>query len=290
MSATLWVEAARPKTLGASVVPVLVGTAASGRLIAWRFAAALIVSVSLQVAVNFANDYFDAVKGVDTPDRKGPRRLTASGLISPSRMKLAIFLAVSVACLAGLALAVKVDLRLAVVGVFCVLAALSYSGGPRPYGSAAMGEIFVFVFFGLVATIGSAYIQTKSFSLAAAAAAIPVGLLATALLVVNNLRDIDTDGQAGKATLAVKLGRERTIRLFINLIVAAFVSLALVVTVGGGWPVLAALLAVPLARPAVAGVETSVGPGLIKVLVATSKLDLAFGILLASGLWVGQML
>jgi len=250
----------------------------------------LIVSLSLQVGVNFANDYFDAVKGVDTPDRKGPRRLTAAGLISPAKMKTAIALALGTACLAGLALALGVDLRLALVGLFCLFAALSYSGGPRPYGSAAMGELFVFTFFGLVATVGSAWVQTKSWSPVALAAGIPVGLLATALLVVNNLRDIQTDKESGKITLAVKLGRDRTVRLFVDLIVGAFVALALVVTVGGGWPVLGALLCVPLARPAVSGIEKAEGPGLIRVLIATSKLDLAFGILLAVGLALGKLI
>lgn len=289
MKPGLWVEAARPKTLGASVVPVVVGTAASGRFIAWRFFAALVVALALQIAVNFANDLFDAAKGVDSGGRVGPRRLTFSGLATSSQMKTATAASLAVAVLAGTALAVAVDLRLLFVGAASALAALGYSGGKRPYGAAGLGEVFVFVFFGLVATAGSAYVQTESIAPIALAASVPVGLLATALLVVNNLRDIETDARAGKQTLAVKLGEARTRKLYRALVFSSFVLLPLVGSAGAGLSALLPVLAMPLARPAVIGVEERSGAGLVDPLIKTARLHFVFGMLLAAGIVVGSV-
>lgn len=284
MKAALWLEAARPKTLGASVIPVLVGTAASGRFVPWRFFAALVVSVSLQVAVNFANDFFDAAKGVDSAGRLGPRRLTAAGLISAQQMKKATAACLLVAGVAGATLALAVDVRLLAVGAACGLAALGYSGGRRPYGAAGLGEIFVFVFFGLVATAGSAYVQTESLPGVAVTAAVPVGLLATALLVVNNLRDISTDAAAGKRTLSVKLGEDKTRRFFRTLIFAAYMFLPVVGAAGGGLPALLPVLSVPLIGTVIGGVMENSGRDLIRPLVATARLHLVFGLLLTAAL------
>jgi 1,4-dihydroxy-2-naphthoate octaprenyltransferase len=282
----LWVEASRPRTLVAGIVPVLVGTAASGRFSLPRFVGALIVAVGMQVGVNFANDLFDAQRGVDTAERLGPRRLTASGLITPVAMGRAMVLSFLVAIVAGTMLAAVAGWELAVVGAISVLAALGYSGGPWPYGSKGLGEIFVFIFFGLVATVGTAYVQVERVTSLAVAAAIPVGLLATAILVVNNLRDIDTDARSGKLTLAVRLGDFRTRRLYRALIGGAYLLLVPVIYAGGGLPVLLAVASVPLAVPAVRSVATATGRGLLPALGATAKLQLAFGVLLAVGLWI----
>lgn len=273
----VWVEAARPRTLPAAVVPVLVGTATAGHVIAWRAAAALVVSLALQIAVNYANDYFDGVRGIDTPDRVGPRRATAAGLVRPAQMKVAIGVALAVAGVAGVALTVAVGPELLLVGAVSIGAALAYSGGPRPYASAGLGEAFVFVFFGLVATMGSAYVHVETIPAVTAAASVPVGLLATAILVVNNLRDIETDSVTGKRTLAVRLGASGTRRLFAGLLAGAALSLPLVAA--AGTPRAFALVPV-LAAGAwiVREVYRSEGAALVPCLVHTSLLHLAFGV------------
>ena len=281
-----WVEAARPRTLSAGVAPVLVGTAASGEFIAWRFVAALVVGLSIQIGVNYANDLFDAQRGVDTDARLGPRRAVASGLVSPQSMRVALGITITVAAFAGLALALATTLWLLVVGLACFAALLAYSGGPRPYASAGLGEVFVFVFFGLVATIGSAYVQAESISATAVAAALPVGLLAVAILVVNNLRDIPTDSVAGKNTLAVRLGEKRTRRLFTLLSVAALVTVFVTSVVAESlWPLLGLLCSLPLER-ARKIVDQSSGSELIPALVATSAAQIVLGASLAVGLWI----
>ena len=282
----VWVEAARPPTLPAAIAPVLVGTAAASRLVLWRFAAALVVALGVQVAVNYANDYFDGVRGVDTSQRVGPRRAVASGLVAPARMRAAIAVALGVAAVAGSALSAAVGWELLGVGLACFVAALAYSGGPRPYASSGLGELFVFVFFGLVATVGSAYVHDERVVAVAVAASVPVGLLATAILVANNLRDIPTDAAAGKTTLAVRLGDRATRLLYVALVAGAFAVAAasLPVMTGSFWPLLVAA-AVPLGvRPLRAVASGATGRALVPALAGTGALELAFAVLLAAGL------
>lgn len=282
-----YVEAARPRTLTAAVAPVLVGTATASTFIAWRALAALVVALSVQVAVNYANDYFDGVKGVDGDDRLGPRRAVAGGLISPPKMKRAIGNAFVVTALAGIALAAATTWWLVAVGALCFLAALGYSGGPKPYASAAMGEVFVFVFFGLVATVGSAFVQDEAVTATAVLASIPVGLLAVAILVANNLRDIPTDEPAGKRTLAVVLGDRATRHLLTGVIVGAFACLgAIGLAAGSPWPFLALLAAVPTAKPLELVRDGATGQALIPVLGGIAQTQLLFAVLLAAALWI----
>jgi 1,4-dihydroxy-2-naphthoate polyprenyltransferase len=281
----VWVEAARPRTLSAAIAPVAVGTASVDRFIAWRAFAALIVAVAIQIAVNYANDLFDAQRGIDTEERIGPRRATASGLVTPKQMKIAMLLAVLAAGVAGSALAVAVGPELWIVGVVCLLAMLGYSGGPKPYASLGLGEIFVFVFFGLVATIGSAYVQVEAIRPLPVAAAFPIGFLAVAILVVNNLRDIPTDTATGKRTLAVRLGVTGTRSLYSVLLVGTFAALPVVAMIPPSpWP-LVALIALPLASTAARMVMGGAGPSLLPALGATARLQLVFGLLLTVGLW-----
>jgi 1,4-dihydroxy-2-naphthoate octaprenyltransferase len=244
-----------------------------------------VVSVAIQVGVNYANDYSDGVRGTDTPARLGPARLVASGLASPSRVKLAAALAFAVAGVAGLALALAVDLRLLLVGVACVLAAVLYTGGPRPYGYAGFGELAVLVFFGLVATTGTAYVQTERLDGLALAASLPVGLGAVAILLANNIRDLDGDRDAGKRTLVVRLGRARSRSVFVATVLAMFVTVALI---GAARPsALVALAAVPLVvAPLRLVLRRQDGPGLVAALAGTARLQLAVSALLAAGLWV----
>jgi 1,4-dihydroxy-2-naphthoate octaprenyltransferase len=280
-----WVAGARPRTLPASVIPVAVGTAvaaAEGQVIWWRAAAALVVSVGIQVGTNYANDYSDGTRGTDAA-RVGPVRLVASGLATPKAVRAAALLAFAVAGVAGLALASAAGWWLAAVGAACLAAGWLYTGGPRPYGYAGLGEVFVFVFFGLVATTGSAYVHLERVTGLAVLASIPVGLLAVALLVVNNLRDIPGDTAAGKNTLAVHLGAPATRVFYTAVVVGAFVTAAVIAPARPG--ALLALLAVPLviapARRVLAG---EAGRGLVEVLQATGRLQLAFGFLLAAGI------
>ena len=284
--ARVWAEAARPRTLAAGAVPVVVGTATAPDPIAWRLVAALVVSLSLQVAVNYANDLFDALSGVDAPDRVGPRRAVASGLVTAGQMKVAVGITLGVAAVAGTALAFAAGGWLLAVGAACILAALAYSGGPRPYAAAGLGELFVFVFFGLVATVGSSYVHTESFRPVALAASVPVGLLAVAILVVNNLRDIPTDRRSGKRTLAVRLGTERTRTLLAGVVACAFAGVVTVALVARSpWPLLA-LAALPAARAPLALVRSNERDALVAALGASARLELLCGGLLAVGLWL----
>jgi 1,4-dihydroxy-2-naphthoate octaprenyltransferase len=286
--ARILLEAARPRTLVAGAVPVVVGTASAGRVVVWRAAAALVVALSLQVAVNFANDLFDALKGVDAGDRVGPRRAVAAGVLSRRHAAAAIAASLFVAAAAGGSLALAVGPELLFVGAACIVAALAYSGGPRPYGSAALGEVFVFVFFGVVATVGSAYVQTGELEPAALAAALPIGFLASAMLVANNLRDIASDRRAGKHTLAVVLGAGRTRALFGALVTAAFAGVGLVALVSRSpWPLLGAL-ALPAAVAPLRLMRAADPAALIGALVATARLELVLGGLLATGLWLAR--
>ena len=283
----IWVAGARPRTLPAAVVPVVVGTAAAAGetdIVAWRAVAALVVALTLQVGTNYANDYSDGVRGTDTV-RVGPTRLVASGLAAPAAVKRAALAAFGVAGLAGTALAVAVGPELFVVGAASIAAGWLYTGGPRPYGYLGLGELFVFVFFGLVATAGSAYVQQEELTWLALAAAVPPGLLSTALLVVNNLRDIPTDRAAGKHTLAVRLGDAATRKLYAALVIGAHVAVVLAAVDRPG--ALVALLGLLLAAGPVAMVlQGARGPALIPVLGATGRVQLATGGLLALGLWL----
>jgi 1,4-dihydroxy-2-naphthoate octaprenyltransferase len=262
-----------------------VGTAIAvheGGAVLWRAGCALVVSLALQVATNYANDYSDGVRGTDDA-RVGPVRLVASGLAAPAAVKRAAFAAFAVAAVAGLVLAVAVGPELIPVGVAAIAAGWFYTGGPRPYGYAGFGELFVFVFFGVVATAGTTYVQLERVPGYAVVASVAVGLLATALLVVNNLRDIDGDRTAGKTTLAVRLGRVATRRFYA---VCALGPFAVAAALGVSHPgALLALVAVPLAiapvRRVLAGTE---GRELIACLQATATLHLCFGALFAAGL------
>jgi 1,4-dihydroxy-2-naphthoate octaprenyltransferase len=279
------VQGARPRTLGAAVSPVLVGTAVGircGHVIWWRALFCLLLAVALQVGVNYANDYSDGVKGVDT-QRRGPVRLTASGLAAPGSVRLAAFLAFALGGVLGIVLAVAVDWRLIVVGAAAILAAALYSGGPKPYASSGLGEVMVLVFFGFVATCGSAYVQLERVPWLAVAGALAVGLLACAILLVNNLRDIDSDTQVGKRTLAVRVGRMRTKQLYRASIVLPLLIAVAVAPVAPG--ALLALAAAPLAVPPLRIVATKADPpSLVQALIATGRLQLVFSALLAVGL------
>ena len=283
-----WVEGARPKTLPAAIVPVAVGTAVAfsqGEVVWWRAIAALVVSLAVQVGTNFANDYSDGIRGTDDV-RVGPVRLVASGLKPAAAVKRAAFLSFGVAAVAGLALAWAVTWWLIPVGAACFLAGWFYTGGPRPYGYAGLGEVFVFVFFGLVATTGSAFVHVEGITLLALGAAIPVGALATALLVVNNLRDIPTDTATGKRTLAVRLGDQDTRMLYLVLLTAVPIGAALLLAVVrplAPAAILGIVLGIPAARAVRKGAR---GRDLIPVLVRTGQVQLAYGLLLAAGVSV----
>jgi 1,4-dihydroxy-2-naphthoate polyprenyltransferase len=283
-----WVAGARPRTLGASVGPVLVGTAvaaAEGPVSWWRFAATLLVSVALQVGVNYANDYSDGIRGADTPERIGPTRLTATGLADPGQVKAAAALSFAVAAALGLAVALAVDWRLLLVGAASILAAVLYTGGPKPYGYRGLGELAVMVFFGVVATCGTAFVQLERIPAAAVVASIPVGLLIVAILIANNIRDIETDARAGKRTLAVILGRPATRALYVAVVAGAFI----VVLALGAWErgALLALVCLPLTvTPVRLVLQREDGPGLIRALVTTSRLQIATAAALSLGIWL----
>jgi 1,4-dihydroxy-2-naphthoate octaprenyltransferase len=283
--ARVWLAGTRPRTLPAAVVPVLIGSGVAlgyGRFSWWRALLALTVALALQVGVNYANDYSDGVRGSDAK-RVGPVRLVAAGLARPRQVLFAAFGAFLVAGAAGLALAAVTAWWLVAVGFACVAAAWFYTGGPRPYGYHGLGEVFVFAFFGVVAVAGTAYVQMDRFSWLGLAAAVPAGLLACALLIVNNLRDIPGDTLAGKRTLAVRLGDARSRTAYLAAMALPYGCAALI---GIYRPfALLVLLTVPLAVGPVRFVRSGAsGPALIKVLGQTGRLQLAFGIAFAIGL------
>jgi 1,4-dihydroxy-2-naphthoate octaprenyltransferase len=284
-----WVVGARLRTLPAAIVPVVVGTAAAvgepgAGVRCWRMVAALVVALAIQVATNYVNDYADGVRGTDDA-RVGPVRLVASGLASPKEVMLAAGVAALVAAVAGLALASAVGPEVIVVGVASFLAGYFYTGGPKPYGYLGLGEVFVFVFFGLVATVGSCYVQLERVTGLAVGAAVPVGFLATALLVVNNLRDIPTDARSGKKTLAVRLGDAATRAVYVGLVVGAFAAVPLL-ALRRPWALIAMLAFAASLRPLGRIASGATGRALVVVLGETGRLQLAFGGLLALGLAV----
>jgi 1,4-dihydroxy-2-naphthoate polyprenyltransferase len=281
-----WLEGARPRTLPAAVAPVLAGTGAAALLDEsrpWRALLALIVALALQVAVNYANDYSDGVRGTDA-DRVGPLRLVGSGAASPGAVKRAAFLAFAVAGVAGLVLAALTSWWLIALGLAAMLAAWGYTGGPRPYGYAGLGELFVFVFFGLVAVCGTTYVQVGRVTAVSLVCGVAVGMLACALLVANNLRDVPTDAGSGKRTLAVRIGVARTRQLYVGLVALPFLATVALAVAGHPWA-LVALAAFPLAvraaRPVLAG---ATGRDLIPVLQGTGRTELVFAIGLLVGL------
>jgi 1,4-dihydroxy-2-naphthoate octaprenyltransferase len=285
-TAAQWFEGARPRTLGAALAPVLVGTAAAvadaDGVIWWRFVAALVVALALQVGVNYANDYSDGVRGTDR-ERKGPLRLTATGTATPHAVRTAAAFAFGVAAVVGLVLSLVVDPWLLLVGVAAIAAAVLYTGGPAPLGYLGLGELMVLVFFGFVATIGSAYVQVEYVPGAAWWGSLVVGLLACAILLANNVRDVPTDTAAGKRTLAVRVGAPAACALFVACYVGAFVAVV-VIGITQPWALLG-LLAIPLAIEPVRIMRTrSDPPSLVKALVATARLELVLAVLVSVGL------
>jgi 1,4-dihydroxy-2-naphthoate octaprenyltransferase len=289
----VWWRGARPKTLAASVTPVVVGIAAAGQTVLWRSVAALVVGLSLQIGANLANDYHDGVRGVDTEHRLGPPRLTSSGLASPRAVLAAALLCILVAGMAGLALALATSLWLIPIGAAAMAALWLYSGGPRPYASLGLAEVMVFLFFGVMATAGTAYVNAETVSPAAWWSSVPMGLLIVAILEANNIRDIPTDEAAGKRTLAVRIGSRDARRLYRSLVVLAYVAVVAGVSVGIAdemaglpmWALLALASWLAAIRPMEA-IGSAEGRALVPVLVGTSLLTMAFGGLLALGLWV----
>ena len=285
--------AARPRTLPAAVAPVLVGTAvayfAAGELRWGPFLGALAGSILIQIGTNLANDYSDAKRGADAADRLGPVRVTSSGLVAPRRVLYATWVAFAAALAVGIYLATVAGPEILAVGAVSIAAGVLYTGGPRPYGYAGLGELFVFLFFGLVAVNGSYYVQLEELDLLPFLLSIPVGFLSTAILVVNNVRDLDTDARAGKRTLAVRLGRARTRGLYLALVAASFALLPVALWLGDGpAEALIGLAAAPLAIPPARAVRTRTdGPALNGALAGTGTLLAAFSVLLAVGLMLG---
>jgi 1,4-dihydroxy-2-naphthoate octaprenyltransferase len=282
----LWLAGARPRTLPAAVAPVLAGTgvaAYDGAAVWWKAALALVVSLALQVGVNYANDYSDGVRGTDA-ERVGPMRLVGSGVATPSSVKAAALAAFGVAAVAGLVLAATTAWWLVLVGAVSVAAAWFYTGGSKPYGYLGLGEVMVFVFFGLVAVLGTQYVQAETLTLAGLYAACGIGALACAILVANNLRDIPTDRLAGKLTLAVRLGDQRARALYVLLVLAALVALLGVALETSWWALLALAYLVPGVR-ATAVVRRASGRELVPALQLTGVAELAYGL----GLFVGLL-
>ncbi|WP_139982796.1 1,4-dihydroxy-2-naphthoate polyprenyltransferase [Nocardioides litoris] len=285
-TAAQWVQGARPRTLPAAVAPVLAGSAVAAfddGEVWWKALLALVVSLALQVAVNYANDYSDGIRGTDDA-RVGPVRLTATGLAPPAAVKRAAFLAFGVAGVAGLVLAATTAWWLVAVGLVSVLAAWYYTGGSKPYGYLGLGEVMVFVFFGLVAVVGTYYVQVEAWSLDAVAAAVGIGALACAILVANNLRDIPTDREVGKQTLAVRLGDHRTRLLYAGLVGLAAVAVVLVAALTTWWALVGLGFLVLGGRGVAVVLRGATGPGLIPVLQTTGLAELVWAVLVAAPL------
>jgi 1,4-dihydroxy-2-naphthoate polyprenyltransferase len=286
----IWVMAARPRTLPAAIAPVLVGTAAAVYVfddLRWgAFVAALIGSVFIQIGTNLANDYSDARRGADTVERLGPVRVTAAGLVAPRRVLIATWLAFGVAVAAGIYLTTVAGPVILAVGVASILAGVLYTGGPRPYGYAGLGEPFVFLFFGLVAVNGSYFVQLERLDWLPFGLSLAVGCLVTAVLVVNNVRDIETDRRAGKRTLAVRIGRPAARRLYVALLALAYTALLLTLAAEGGpWEAAVGLVSLALVPAAAHPVLTRTdGPALNGALARTGALLALFGLAVSAGL------
>jgi 1,4-dihydroxy-2-naphthoate polyprenyltransferase len=285
----IWLMAARPKTLPVGLAPVLVGTSLAGTggvFHPLRFVAALLGACFIQVGANLSNDYSDARRGADTEDRLGPVRVTAGGLVPPRQVLIATYVTFGLAILCGVYLIAVAGWQLLLVGAASIVAGVLYTGGPRPYGYEGLGELFVFLFFGIVAVAGSFFVQAETLVWEAFALAVPVGLLASAVLVVNNVRDLETDRRAGKRTLAVRLGRERTRALFAGMVYGAFLLAPVTWLFGPLKPwLLLPFLALPLAAPVVRTVRTRTdGPSLNEGLAATGRLELVYCVLLCAGI------
>lgn len=285
--------AARPRTLPAAIAPVLVGTAAAvqwaGELPRWgAFLAALVGSIFIQIGTNLANDYSDAKRGADTADRLGPVRVTASGLVTPRRVMTATWIAFGVAVACGIYLTTVAGWVILLIGVLSIAAGVLYTGGPRPYGYEGFGEVFVFLFFGLVAVNGSYYVQLEELDALPLGLSISIGFLASAIIVVNNVRDVETDRRAGKNTLAVRIGRERAVQLYKLLIGGGFLVLPIALWAGEASALpLIGLLALPLAiKPIKTLEERRDGPALNGVLAQTGALLGIFSLLVTIGLLI----
>jgi 1,4-dihydroxy-2-naphthoate octaprenyltransferase len=284
----IWLMAARVRTLPAAVAPVLVGTSLAAQQGVFRpgaFVAALLGALFIQVGTNLANDYSDARRGADAEDRVGPVRVTAGGLVPPRQVLVATSVTFGLAVLCGLYLVAVAGVELLFVGIASIAAGVLYTGGPRPYGYEGLGEVFVFLFFGIVAVTGSAFAQLEAWPWEAFVLAVPVGLLAAAILVVNNIRDIDSDRRAGKRTLAVRLGRERARTIYALMVYGAYLVAPLPWPLGslGPW-LLLAWLTLPLAVRLVRNVRRHAdGATLNEALAQTGMLQLAFGVLLSAG-------
>jgi 1,4-dihydroxy-2-naphthoate octaprenyltransferase len=285
----IWVMAARVRTLPAAIAPVLVGTSlalGAGHFRPLAFVAALLGAILIQVGTNLSNDYSDARRGADTEDRLGPVRVTAGGLVPPRQVLIATSVSFGLAVACGIYLVAVAGPELIAVGAASILAGVLYTGGPRPYGYEGLGELFVFLFFGIVAVAGSYFVQVQRLPWEAFVCAVPVGLLASAILVVNNVRDLETDRRAGKRTLAVRLGRERTRTLYAAMLGGAFLAAPLSWILGSldAW-LLAPWAAAPLALRLLRVVRArSDGPALNGALAGTGALQLVFCLLFAGGI------
>jgi 1,4-dihydroxy-2-naphthoate octaprenyltransferase len=284
----VWWSAVRPATLAASVAPVLAGTAIAVHDGGARPAAglaALVVALAIQVGVNFSNDYSDFKRGADSPSRIGPVRAASSGVVAPEQVKWAAVGAFVSAGAVGVGLSLATDWRLLFAGAACLVAAWLYTGGPRPYGYLGLGEVFVFIFFGLVATCATVYVEELRITALAVLIACSLGFLAAAILVLNNLRDIDSDAAVGKRTLATRIGRERTRYLLLAIAIATFAMPVIAVLIRDAGPtILLTLLAIPvLAAPVRTAFITTTGPALVGALKRTAAAEMAFALLLSVG-------
>jgi 1,4-dihydroxy-2-naphthoate octaprenyltransferase len=291
----IWLMAARPRTLPAAIAPVLVGSAAAvqwlGHLPRWgAFFAALVGSILIQIGTNLANDYSDAKRGADTADRLGPVRVTSAGLVTPQRVLTATWIAFAIAVACGIYLATVAGIVIIVIGVLSIAAGVLYTGGPRPYGYAGLGEVFVFLFFGLVAVNGSYYVQLEELDALPLGLSISIGFLATAIIVVNNVRDVETDRRAGKNTMAVRIGRPGAVNLYRLLVVGAFAVLPIALWAGEASALpLIGLLALPMAiKPMRIMSNRSDGPALNGALAATGALLGVFSLLVTAGLLISS--